>query len=476
MLSLPPARVSRSLWDVASFTSASIGRRQLVFAGGVVLALLIGAAIATPFSGLPLAPVPGLLVAFSTSMIVINVLLATLLFIKGRVEDRQDTIRLGAAYLFVGLIIIPQTLSFPGALMPAPIIGTQETALWFWIFWHTGFALAVTRYAWRYGPEARLGASLLRPIGEILLAVAAAIYVAVVWGSSLPPLMLGAHFVMSGAGLAAHAVVCLACLCALVSVLRLRGATPEQLWLAVGIVASCVEVWLTLQGTARFTLGWYLAKAGNLTTSMVVLVSLMHEISRLYAEVTLTNRTLVTLARRDGLTGLSNRRHFDELLSQEFRRARRQELPLALIMIDIDHFKKYNDSYGHPAGDETLRRVASAVESTLRRPGDHAARYGGEEMAALLPATDLDSGHLIAERIRAAVAAEAIPHGGSPMGLVTVSVGVAAVLPLQRDDMAETLLKAADQALYRAKSEGRNRVCAAPATTSPIELPAFVTA
>ncbi len=115
-------------------TRTSVRKRQLWLAGGVTGFLVVGAAIATPFSDIPLAPVPGLLAVFSTAMIVINLLLAALLLIKGRVEDGRDTIRLGAAYLYVGLIVIPQTLSFPGALTPAPLIGTPATSLWFWVF------------------------------------------------------------------------------------------------------------------------------------------------------------------------------------------------------------------------------------------------------------------------------------------------------------------------------------------------------
>jgi len=175
------------------------------------------------------------------------------------------------------------------------------------------------------------------------------------------------------------------------------------------------------------------------------------------AKLAAANHVLRALARQDALTGLSNRRHFDELIDEEHRRARRMSPPLGVVMLDVDSFKSYNDTYGHLAGDDCLRRIGAAVMSVMRRPGDHAARYGGEEIAVLLPATDLAGTTAVAERIRAVVAALAIEHAASPCGHVTISAGTSALMP--PDDLAPTeLLDAADQALYRAKSDGRNRV------------------
>jgi diguanylate cyclase (GGDEF)-like protein len=444
----PPSRATRT----------GVGQRQLWLSGGVTAFLLIGAAIATPFSDAPLTPVPGLLAVFSTAMVVINLLLAALLFIKGRVEDGRDTIRLGSAYLYVGLIIIPQTLSFPGALMPAPIIGTQATSLWFWVFWHVGFAVAVMRYAWSTGQSNAQDAGLARPIAQIALAVGILTYVAVAWAADLPALVVKGHFEFTGSGLAVHTVVAAATLAALLSVVRLRASKPEQLWLTVGLVASCVEVWLTLNSSARYALGWYLAKAGSLLTSVVVLLSLIHEITRLYSEAAMSNKALHTLARRDGLTGVSNRRHFDEMLAQEFLRARRQQLPLALIMVDVDMFKVFNDTYGHPAGDECLRRVAGAIRSSLLRPGDTLFRYGGEEFAVLLPATDAEGARVVAEAMRSAVAGLGMEHTGSSLGIVTISAGIGWIMPSGGSEAAADLVSMADHALYRAKEAGRNRV------------------
>ncbi|WP_338766540.1 sensor domain-containing diguanylate cyclase [Massilia sp. METH4] len=178
------------------------------------------------------------------------------------------------------------------------------------------------------------------------------------------------------------------------------------------------------------------------------------------------NATLEKLALQDGLTGLANRRQFDVSLGNEFSRATRHGASLGLAMIDVDHFKAYNDHYGHSAGDDCLRAVARAIrEHTPKRAGDLAARYGGEELAVLLPNTDVAGTEAVAERMRAAVAALRLPHAGSALGIVTISAGVAAQVPRRGIDEAGALVERADRALYRAKAAGRDRVM------RPVDLP-----
>ncbi len=176
----------------------------------------------------------------------------------------------------------------------------------------------------------------------------------------------------------------------------------------------------------------------------------------------LANETLMELAVRDGLTGLFNLRHFRHILNEELARADRYSRQLCLVMIDVDNFKNYNDTHGHPAGDEVLKTLAGILNKRLRDV-DRSARYGGEEFLVLLPETDLEKGRTVAEDLR--VQMEEYPFRGresQPFGKVTISLGVAA-FPQDGPD-ADTLIKVADDALYRAKNSGRNRVvCAADA-------------
>lgn len=172
------------------------------------------------------------------------------------------------------------------------------------------------------------------------------------------------------------------------------------------------------------------------------------------------NCSLRRLSLQDSLTGLGNRRLFDSALVEEFSRAARSGASLALMMIDVDYFKRYNDHYGHPAGDECLRRLGSAVMESGIRPGDVAVRYGGEELAVLLPNTDVEGACAAAERLRLAVLAQQIEHLGNPIGVVSVSIGAAAILPQRQSapEQATMLVPAADRALYAAKAAGRNQV------------------
>ena len=170
---------------------------------------------------------------------------------------------------------------------------------------------------------------------------------------------------------------------------------------------------------------------------------------------------LSNLAIHDGLTGIYNRRYFDETLAREWKRTMREKAPLSLIMLDIDYFKKYNDTYGHQAGDECLRQVATTISGALRRPADMAARYGGEEFVVVLPNFKLKNSAKFGETIRAKIEALKMEHKQSDANpFITVSLGIASVVPSSISSYEE-LVGAADKALYSAKNKGRNRVCVA---------------
>ena len=179
------------------------------------------------------------------------------------------------------------------------------------------------------------------------------------------------------------------------------------------------------------------------------------DLAELNARLEAANRELERLSFLDGLTGIANRRRFDEFLDQEWRRCARSRVPLAVIMIDIDHFKLYNDTLGHEAGDEVLKRVAITLDDALQRPGDLVARYGGEEFVVVLPGIDAAAALAQGERLRGAVEALSIPHPQSTDDRLTISLGASSTAPPAGSP--DALIHAADQALYQAKRAGRNR-------------------
>ena len=169
------------------------------------------------------------------------------------------------------------------------------------------------------------------------------------------------------------------------------------------------------------------------------------------------NRELEKLSRQDGLTGIANRRYFDSYLLTEVRRGAREKAPVSLILSDVDHFKAFNDCYGHQAGDDCLRRVAAALSSAGRRPADLAARYGGEEFAMVLPGTALEGAVDVAKAVSRVIGGLAIPHARSAVDQsVTLSQGIVSLVP-DKETTCEHLIQHADQALYQAKQQGRNR-------------------
>ncbi|MDR2838213.1 MAG: diguanylate cyclase [Azonexus sp.] len=206
---------------------------------------------------------------------------------------------------------------------------------------------------------------------------------------------------------------------------------------------------------------------GAKVRAMGRLIEMRASLVKLASELDKANQDLQRLSASDGLTGIANRRYFDDCLTREWRRARRGGggHHLALMMCDVDHFKKFNDTYGHQAGDECLRRVAGAIATSLERGSDVAARYGGEEFVVLLPETPIGGALIVAEKIRRAVQALNIPHSASSHSRVTLSIGLAATVP-ELDNAADSLIAAADRALYEAKNNGRNRVVRAPPLTA----------
>jgi two-component system, cell cycle response regulator len=200
---------------------------------------------------------------------------------------------------------------------------------------------------------------------------------------------------------------------------------------------------------------WQIEFLKQLTTQVTIAI----QQSELIEKLKNANRQLHRLAALDGLTGIANRRQFDRILQQEWQRLNREKKPISLILCDIDCFKLYNDTYGHPAGDACLQQVARVLQKASKRPADLVARYGGEEFAIVLPDTDAEGALFVAQRILQDLRELKIPHAKSSIdSYITLSVGVCTKMP-HAGDMINHLIDTTDRALYQAKTGGRNRVC-----------------
>ena len=278
----------------------------------------------------------------------------------------------------------------------------------------------------------------------------------------LPPVMdgnkygPGAHLIAIGAWPVA--------LIALAIMLQRGPRSVLDLWVMVVISVQVLEVALsaTLNG-GRFDLGFYLGRIYGLMAVSVVLLVLLIEHGRLYGQLVAKQMELRRLSVADPLTGIANRRSFDEALEREWREALSDRTTLALLLIDVDCFKPFNDGYGHLTGDRCLRIVAEALSGGARRPGETIARYGGDEFVILLPQTDPERASALAQHLCKRVAEMSLPHAHSSIAPnVTISIGVASIsMAHQTNQLAAgptVLIEAADRALYAAKAAGRNRV------------------
>ena len=408
-----------------------------------------------PFSHVLLSEFPGFMPASGTLVLVTQALTAALLLVQAQQTRARARLRLGASYLLSALIIVPYLLAFPGLLGAQPVIGNASTAAWLWCIWHGGFPLGTVWFA--LGRPGQLGRfTMSRTVTGLCLAATGMTVLACVNLPWLPQIITGSsynEFTVFGIG---PAVLVVTMAAEIVVLWRLRCRDLVALWLSVALLAAILDVCLSLAGGGRFTVGWYAARALSLMTSMTVFFALISELMREAGRVADMNAQLEKLLRTDVLTRLPNRRAFNTGLEGEWRRASREETPLSLLMIDIDWFKGFNDRYGHPAGDVCLQQVAAAIAGQVQRPADLATRLGGEEFAVLLPSTEELGAHLVAEKIRAAVAELAIPHASSTLGHLTVSIGVATCRPFDSHQDANQLMSWADQALYTAKGTGRN--------------------
>lgn len=304
--------------------------------------------------------------------------------------------------------------------------------------------LAANGWHWLIGRTDPATGTILTPLSGIKHHILAAGLAGLGWGS--------AAFLLPWLNPSAQAVLLVLLVIAVITALpRLVVFLPLFYAYTAGVLAPLVLVLPFLSADTQVLLALVL-----LVTGLTLFLS-AREIRELLVQILLKQITFEQVSWEDRLTGLGNRRHFDDKLDAGWRQAARQGVPLSLIILDVDMFKKYNDKYGHPAGDECLRQVAAALGGCVKRAGDTVARYGGEEFGVVMVHMPMADAKAMGERMRLAVQGIGLEHEPSPFGVVTISIGGATIIPGTHSS-PQSLIQQADEALYRAKESGRNRV------------------
>src|SRR5580698_2362274 len=466
---------------------AGDGERRVACA--VIVASTCMFLLLAPFAKLPLGPMPAFIPIYQSALVLNDLITAVFLLGQSRILHSKALCLLAGGYLFTALMAAVHTLSFPGIFAPDGLLyaGSQTTA-WLYIFWHAGFPLFVVAYA---GPRLKRDQKASPAImAAAVVAATVAFTLLTTWGHRLlPPLLLQNHY--TPAMIAVIAVVWLLNLLAVLVLSRHRPYSALDTWLLVVMSAWLFDIALSaMLNAGRYDLGWYAGRIYGLMAASFVLMAMLHQNGKLYYQLHMLREIdrdkaaeFYRLSATDQLTGLANRRAFDDAIGQEWRRMMRHGMALSLLLIDVDFFKRFNDTYGHVAGDQCLRAVGQVLAGKARRAGELAARYGGEEFAILLPHVTLADARKLGEAVCAAMREQNILHEKSEAApCVTVSVGVATIngLPELAAQLSRTgtlsssavpeatvLIEMADQALYRAKVTGRNRVVEAGVPEDP---------
>jgi diguanylate cyclase (GGDEF)-like protein/MYXO-CTERM domain-containing protein len=441
---------------------------ELRLAFTVVLLSVLAFAAALPFARVPLPRITAFIPSYESALAINDLVTAVLLFGRATRRGSRAYLALACGYLFNAAIIVPHVLSFPGVFSETGLLGANDqTTAWLYVFWHGGFPLFVLGYALL--PEQDSAADFLhkhagRVIGSatvgVIAIVAALTLLATVGHDLLPEIIRGGDYSLLISTGVSPTILGLSVL-ALLALWRRRERAVIDVWLMVVMSVWLLDVMLSsVVSSVRYDLGWYGGRSYGLLASCCLLIVLLFEMNRLYgrlADALATARTLqehlTFRAENDSLTGLPNRALFYDRLETAMTRCRRTKKLMALLYLDIDHFKRINDNYGHAAGDDLLRLFSQRLLQCVRA-SDTVARLGGDEFTVILEnLSSPDAAQSVVDKL---IGALRHPYGTAEEDIpARASIGISYFCGEELN--SDGLVKQADAALYRAKHGGRNR-------------------
>ena len=446
------------------FAKPSTRERRLAYTIATVLVGIVLAA--APFGRIQLPASIASVTLVYTAYVASAALTAWLLRHQFRSSGFVPLAILALAHAYGALVVLPYLLTFPGVFAPNGLLGAgPQTSMWLWVCAHAGFFGLAVAYAYAekvFGRAHNDKPGAMRLVqgcaAAAVVTVVTVVTVTIVHSEKLPALINndGTFTALFTQRVVPGLVLCyVLCFALIAAVTRLQTVT--NLWIGVLIVSLAGETACGgLIAGERFSFGWYLSCAEGAIAALTFPIVLLRQLNNVLIQFAVSNATLAEESVHDHLTRLLNRRGFDGRFAEAFRLNRRKHTPIALLMVDIDHFKAYNDFYGHIRGDEALRAIGAAIAQTANRSHDSCCRIGGEEFAVVLPATDEEGARIVADRMRRAVAALRIAQAPGSGSAITVSIGIAAT---DRDPECDSsgLHARADIALYEAKRLGRDR-------------------
>jgi diguanylate cyclase (GGDEF)-like protein len=412
----------------------------------------------TPIAGLPLPPSPALFTLLMTTAVISTCFTSVLLAAQARALRSYSQAILAIGYGFTSATMIPYILCYPGVFghLAQRLDLQKQSSFSLFLLWHLALIGSVAAYhlvGWKHpsGTPWRGGPRFIRRAQFGAFASWFVVAGIALWGLKLP--LIGADMTITALGRGFGAALALLTCVPMLMPLRYRRFNRLlDVCLSTACALMAIDLYLAIVAPERYSLGWYVGRLNIVALSSTVLLMLIWQTGKMYGQLSASASRFKDEAYRDGLTGIPNRRAFDEELSRRFSKLASGGASFALAMIDIDRFKALNDTHGHLAGDACIVRVAAVLSAAIRQPKDFVARFGGEEFAVVME--DVGSGEalLLCERIRALVEDSEILETA---GAVTVSIGGALA---EAEDGRTQLLGRADELLYLAKSRGRNRV------------------